>query len=203
MISLPPSVITTPRLIIRRRDPSDAALFKDAVDSSLEHLSQWMPWANDEPTPLEALRERIAGFALNFDEGREFVYGILPSDESQALGCVGLHLRNEDTDREIGYWLRVSATGQGFITEAAAAVTTASFAAWPDIRTVTIICDPANARSAAVPARLGFSCLGNRPAKEPTPTRIHDQVWRVMREDWQSSAGNGQAAASRIQPRSA
>ncbi|MDB6133544.1 MAG: Ribosomal-protein-L7p-serine acetyltransferase [Verrucomicrobiales bacterium] len=200
MISLPPALITTPRLIIRRRDPSDAALFKDAVDSSLEHLRQWMPWAHDEPIPLEALRERIAGFALNFEEGREFVYGILSKDGSEALGCLGLHLRNEDTDREIGYWLRVSATGQGFITEAAAAVTTAAFATWPDVQTVTIVCDPANARSAAVPARLGYSCLGNRPSKEPTPARSEDQVWRITREGWHSSTGNGRAAVSQIQP---
>ena len=35
--------------VVRCWDPRDAPLLKDAVDSSLEHLRQWMLWANDEP----------------------------------------------------------------------------------------------------------------------------------------------------------
>lgn len=188
MTSTPPARIVTPRLILRCRQPSDALLSKEAVDSSLEHLRPWMPWAHDEPRPLEAVAEHLAKFARDFEEGREFVYGIFPRDESEVLGCTGLHLRNGETDREIGYWLRASATGQGFITEAAAALTSAAFAAIPELRTVTIICDPANLRSAAVPARLGYACLGNFPAKTPTPLRDLDQIWQTAREAWQANA---------------
>ena len=32
-------------------EPRDAPLLKEAVDSSLDHLRPWMPWAHDEPQP--------------------------------------------------------------------------------------------------------------------------------------------------------
>jgi RimJ/RimL family protein N-acetyltransferase len=162
-------------------------LSKEAVDSSLDHLRPWMPWALDEPSSLEVIEERIARTARDFAEGREFVYGIFSRDESRMLGCMGLHRRNAETDLELGYWLRVSALGQGFATEAAAALTTAAFASRPDLLTVTIICDPANTRSAAVPARLGYCCQGNFPAKAPTPVRDQDQIWQVTREAWMTA----------------
>ncbi|MES2709464.1 MAG: GNAT family N-acetyltransferase [Verrucomicrobiota bacterium] len=188
MLSIPPLRIATPRLIIRCRQPSDAALSKEAVDSSLEHLRPWMPWAHEAPSSLETVAELLAKFARDFEEGREFVYGVYSRNESELLGCAGLHLRNGETDREIGYWLRTSATGRGFITEAAAALTSAAFATWPELWTVTIVCDPANTRSAAVPARLGYACLGNLPAKVTSPTRSLDQIWQTTREAWQAAA---------------
>lgn len=187
-MSSPPIHVLTPRLILRCRQPADARLSKEAVDSSLDHLRPWMPWALDEPSSLETIAERIAKSRQNFEEGQEFVYGIFPRDESEVLGCMGLHRRNAETDLELGYWLRVSALGQGFATEAAAALTTAAFASRPDLLTVTIICDPTNVRSAAVPSRLGYTCQGNFPAKVSTAVRTQDQIWQVTREAWMTAA---------------
>ena len=45
--------IVTERLVIRCWEPADAVLAKEAIDSSLEHLRPWMPWAHAEPTTLE------------------------------------------------------------------------------------------------------------------------------------------------------
>src|SRR5262249_27870811 len=47
-----PYRIETERLVIRCYEPGDAALMKDAIDSSLEHLRAWMPWAEAEPQTL-------------------------------------------------------------------------------------------------------------------------------------------------------
>jgi len=44
-----PYRIETERLVIRCYEPRDAPLLKEAIDSSLEHLQPWMPWALDEP----------------------------------------------------------------------------------------------------------------------------------------------------------
>ena len=50
---VPPYRIETERLVLRCWDPRDAPLLKDAIDSSLDHLRPWMPWAREEPKPLE------------------------------------------------------------------------------------------------------------------------------------------------------
>ncbi len=179
----PATPIFTPRLVLRCWSPQDAPLLKDALDSSLDHLRPWMPWALDEPSPLPAIEDRLTRFAANFRDGRDFIYGIFNHDETAVLGGTGLHPRNGPQDLEIGYWLRESAIGQGFISEAVSALTTVAFA-MRSLETVTIVCDPLNRPSAAVASRLGFSCLGSFPAKTPGPGRESDQIWQTSRPRW-------------------
>ena len=76
--------------VLRCWEPGDAALLKDAVDSSLDHLREWMPWAHDEPQSLDEKVELLRLFRGNFDLGKDFVYGIFSPDESEALGGAGL-----------------------------------------------------------------------------------------------------------------
>jgi RimJ/RimL family protein N-acetyltransferase len=179
----PLTPIYTPRLVLRCWKPSDAPLLKEALDSSLDHLRPWMPWARDEPSSLEDITVRLARFARDFRDGRDFIYGIFNRDETQVLGGTGLHHRNGAADREIGYWLRESAIGQGLITESTAALTTVAFATWP-LETVTIVCDPDNRRSAAVPGRLGFACKGIVPTRNGASDRDMDMVFQVTRAAW-------------------
>ncbi|APR86147.1 Ribosomal-protein-L7p-serine acetyltransferase [Minicystis rosea] len=154
-----PERLDTDRLILRRWQPADAPLFKSAVDASLEHLRPWLPWARAEPTPLAGVETRLGAFAALFDEGREWLYGIFPHGEGEVLGGIGVHPRNVVDGRpeylEIGYWLRVDATGHGFMTEAVGAAVTVVLAS-EGIARIEIRCDPRNAQSAAVPRRLGF-----------------------------------------------
>jgi len=179
----PLTPIYTPRLVLRCWKASDAPLLKDALDSSLEHLRPWMPWAIQEPSTLPTLEARLAGFADDFRKGRDFIYGIFNRDETEVLGGTGLHLRNGPQDIEIGYWLRASATGQGLVSESTSALTTVAFATWP-LETVTIVCDPENRRSAAVPARLGYACQGTFPVKSGQSGRDLDLIWRTSRAAW-------------------
>jgi RimJ/RimL family protein N-acetyltransferase len=151
----PPYAIRTERLVIRCWEPRDAPLLKDAIDSSLEHLRAWMPWAHEEPQPLSEKIRLLRRFRGEFDLGQNFVYGIFDRDESEVLGGTGLHPRIGDGAFEIGYWIRSSRTRQGFATEAAAALTRAAFALC-DIERIEIHVDPANAASAGVPRKLGF-----------------------------------------------
>ena len=147
--------IETERLVVRCWDPADAALAKEAVDSSLEHLRRWMPWAHDEPQTLEEKVELLRRFRGQFDVGDDFVYGIFTRDERRALGGTGLHLRVGARAREIGYWIRADAEGRGYVTEAVAGLTRVGFEI-DALERIEIRCDPANTRSAAVPLRLGY-----------------------------------------------
>lgn len=151
-----PYKICTPQLVLRCWHPGDAALLKEAIDGSLEHLRPWMPWAAFEPEPLSAKMERLRKFRGQFDLDQQYVYGIFNPDESLVLGGCGLHKRLEDHSLEIGYWIRAGWINRGYATETAAALTRAAFHFWR-VQRVEIHCDAANVRSAAVPKKLGYS----------------------------------------------
>jgi RimJ/RimL family protein N-acetyltransferase len=145
----------TARLVVRCYEPADAPLVKDAVDSSLEHLRPWMPWAHEAPVPVEQTVELLRGFRGRFDLGEDFVYGIFAPDESEVVGGTGLHPRVGPEAFEIGYWIRSSRSGEGLATETTAALTRVAFDVSAVAR-VEIRVDPANAASLAIPRKLGF-----------------------------------------------
>jgi RimJ/RimL family protein N-acetyltransferase len=152
----PPYRIVTERLVLRCWEPRDAPLLKDALDSSLEHLRPWMPWAHEEPRPLEEKVALLRRFRGQFDLGQNFVYGIFAADETEVVGGSGLHPRVGDDALEVGYWIRASRIGVGLATEVAAALTRVAFEV-SGVDRVEIRVDPANSASRAVPRKLGFA----------------------------------------------
>jgi RimJ/RimL family protein N-acetyltransferase len=169
-----PYRIETERLVIRCYEPSDAPILKEAIDSSLEHLRPWMPWAESEPQTLEEKTDLLRGFRSAFDAGENFVYGIFSADESELLGGTGLHPRLEPGGLEIGYWVRADATRQGIITESTAALTRVGFAICGADR-IEIRIEPGNDASFGIPRKLGFleeATLRRRlPGREGGPLR--------------------------------
>ena len=141
--------------MLRCYNPKDAPLRKEAVDSSLDHLQPWMPWARHEPQPLEQKVELLRAFRGRFDLGVDFAYGVFEPDESRQLGGSGFHARGGEGALEIGYWIRADATGSGLATEVTAVLTRVAFEKCGLAR-VDIQVDPANERSTRVPRKLGF-----------------------------------------------
>lgn len=151
----PPYRIETERLVLRCWNPADARLLKDAVDSSLESLRRWMPWAAAEPTSVEEKTALLRRFRGRFDLGKEFVYGIFDPAESEVVGGTGLHTRAGEAGLEIGYWIRDSRVGQGYATEVSAALTRVAIELC-GIDRVEIRVDPGNAPSLAIPRKLRY-----------------------------------------------
>ena len=156
MIGRAPYRIETERLVLRCYEPEDAPLLKDAVDSSLEHLRAWMPWAPDAPEPLDDVVDRLRLFRSAFDRDENFIMGIFTPDDARLLGGTGLHPRIGDDGLEIGYWIRADAIGQGYATESSAALTRVAIEVC-GVDRVEIRVDPANERSLRVPRKLGFT----------------------------------------------
>jgi RimJ/RimL family protein N-acetyltransferase len=154
-VTAPPYELRSERLVVRCWRPADAELLKEAVDSSLEHLRPWMPWAHDEPQPVETKVELLRTFRGNFDLGRDFVYGILAADGSRALGGCGLHPRGGPRSLEIGYWVRADAVRQGIATEITTMLAHAAFRG-SGVERLDVMVDVGNEPSAAIPRRLGF-----------------------------------------------
>jgi RimJ/RimL family protein N-acetyltransferase len=180
--------IVTERLVIRCWEPADAVLAKEAIDSSLDHLRPWMPWAHAEPTTLEQKVQLLRLFRGKFDLDQDAVYGIFDREERRVVGGTGLHPRVGDDASEIGYWIRADATGKGFATESTAAVTRVAFEILGFDR-IEIRCDPANVRSAAIPKRLGYeyeATLRGRLRNEHDEPR-DAMVFTMFAEDYPAS----------------
>jgi RimJ/RimL family protein N-acetyltransferase len=163
--ALPP-IVRTRRLVLRRQRPEDAVLIKEAVDTSLAHLRASVAWAQAAPTPLPAVEAHLAAAAAAFDAGQEWTFTMLDVAEVHVLGAAALMPAEPALSAlvgpdalETGYWLRASATGHGYATEAIAALTELAFTSLR-MRRVVVCHDPANTASAGVPRRLGFRSLG-------------------------------------------
>jgi RimJ/RimL family protein N-acetyltransferase len=186
----PPYRIETDRLVVRCWEPRDAPLLKDAIDASLDHLQPWMPWALAEPQTLDEKVELLRGFRGQFDLGENFVYGIFSRDESEVAGGTGLHPRVGDGGLEIGYWIRASATGQGYATETTAVLTRVALKVL-DVDRVHVHVDPENVASLAIPRKLGFveeATLRRRlPGKRPGDPRRDQVTFTMLREELEAS----------------
>jgi RimJ/RimL family protein N-acetyltransferase len=163
----PPYLIRTERLTIRCWEPRDAALLGDAIETSLDHLRPWMPWAHEEPKPLTDRIELLRSFRGRFDLGEDFVYGVFDRDDREVVGGSGLHTRVGVGALEIGYWIRASQVGRGFARETTAALTQVAFRVC-GVERVEIHVDPANAASLRVPRALGFAEEGTLRRRLPS-----------------------------------
>jgi RimJ/RimL family protein N-acetyltransferase len=181
-----PEEVHTPRLLLRRWRPGDAVALQPVLAANVAHLAPWIPWRVAEPLDAGPLADRLAEFAVAFDETREWRYGLFALNDGAVLGEVSLFPRNgagrvslEAADRlEIGYWVRTDRTGEGLATEAARAVRDVA-STIDGVSRLTIRCDERNGASAAIPRHLGFHLAAVVTEKPPSPDRlpVRLQIW--------------------------
>lgn len=150
-----PEQLKGPRVVVRRYSDADAAPLHEAIQESVEHLRPWMPWYDKHQTlddTLEYVRRTQARWITREDLGM----GIFARDGGAVLGGTGLHVQGWDIPCfEIGYWVRRSQEGHGYITEAVRLLAACAFEQLRAQR-LAIHCDARNIRSKAIPERLGF-----------------------------------------------
>ena len=162
----PAYVIRTERLSLRCYERSDVDAVHDGVLANVEPLRPWMPWIAKEPLSRRERAELLRAFRGAFDQGRDFVYGVFDLHDGEYLGGCGLHPRVSPGGLEIGYWVVRHRWGQGIATELAAALTRVGFEHM-DAERLEIRVAPDNARSLAVPRRLGYVEEGRLRAVGP------------------------------------
>lgn len=150
-----PYRIETDRLVLRRFVTADATQLATVIPRNIDHLRTFMEWIAFEPQTIEQREQLIAEFARKFDAGEDYTLGMFTHDGA-LVGGTGFHVRTDPDRLAIGYWIDQGHEGQGLVTEACAALTWVALeTAGADI--VDISHAPRNARSAAVPARLGYT----------------------------------------------
>lgn len=177
-----PAVLRGERLTLRRWMPGDEAVLGRIVAESLDHLRPWMPWARFEPLAPDARRALIEGWEREWRAGGDVTLAVMAGGE--AVGSTGLHRRLGPDALEIGYWIHVDHIGRGYATELSRVLTDTAFRI-PGIERVEIHHNAANARSAAVPRRLGYTLAREGPAEPQAPAETDRECeWRIAKAQW-------------------
>jgi ribosomal-protein-serine acetyltransferase len=177
--ALLPELIEDGPLVLRRWRVADAELQHQAVLESLEHLRPWMPWIADEPQPLERRREMLAGWERDWAVGGDVYLAIV--FEGEIAGSSGLHRRRGPDVLEIGYWVHPAFVRRGIATRVVRALT-ATALSQRGIERVEIHHDKANAASAAIPPKLGYTLTGEHAAEPAAPGESGiDCTWVISR----------------------
>ena len=150
-----PAHLAGERVFLRPPQPGDGPAIWEATDESRAHLEPWMPWIKDTNAPVDS--ERYAREAnARWLTRAELPFTIWERSTNRYLGGTGLHRIQWDVPSfEIGYWIRKTAEGNGFITETVRVLCHFAFETLNANR-LEVRCDALNERSAAVPRRLGF-----------------------------------------------
>jgi RimJ/RimL family protein N-acetyltransferase len=159
-----PVRVATPRLRLRPWRPHEARALWGLVRENAAALQPWMPWAW-EVAGVEAYVKLVTEWERAALDRRELVFGIFLPD-GRPVGGIGLHARCGPGGLEVGYWLAEGARGQGYATEATAAMVQVALRGI-GVDRVELHCHPENVRSAAVARRLGFVHEATLPRRAP------------------------------------
>lgn len=177
MAPRPPERFELDGAVLRRHRLDDAKGIAEAVAASLDHLRPWMPWATEDTATEAFQHQRLVEVVPHWETDVDYAYVLVPPDDTAVLACVGLHRRIGPGAIEIGYWVHTAHAGRGLATAAAGALTAAALEL-DGIERVEIHCDEANARSAAVPERLGYTLDRVEPDEITAPGECgRSMVW--------------------------
>jgi len=166
-----PEELAGERVVLRPLREADAGELYAAVQESIPRLKAWMPWY-DQHGSVEDSLAYIRRTRADRMVRESFDNGIFSASDGSYLGNCGLHPRNwAIRSFEIGYWIRTSAEGHGYVSEATRLLTRFAFDEL-DGRRVMIRCDSRNERSKAVAERLGYMYEGCLRNAEPDPEGI-------------------------------
>ena len=144
-----------PRVVVRPYRLEDADALFAAVAESRQHIWPWMPWGDQHQT-VDDSRDFILRTQAKWLLREDMNVGFFEASSERYLGGSGLHPRGWDVPAfEIGYWIRASAEGHGYVAETVRLLADFAFESLGAQR-VMIRCDARNTRSAAVAERLGF-----------------------------------------------
>lgn len=161
LLDLPPS-IDTGRLLLRPPQAGDGPAHCAAVTESLPELRQFLaslPWVAAEPS-VEASEIYCRAALAKFIARTDLPFFLFEKATGQLVGAAGLHRIEWKTPKvEVGYWVRTSRRGQGFVSEAVLALTDFAFSRLKAER-VELVTDEDNRDSRRVAERCQFSLEG-------------------------------------------
>jgi len=179
------------QVIVRPHREEDAQAMFEAMEEAREYIRPWLSFADAHQTVEEArdwIIQSMASWLLR--EG--LMVGIWDAKTQHYIGGSWINPHNWELGYfELGYWLRPSAAGHGYMTAVVKLLTDYAFKVWNANR-VEIRCDERNKRSIAVATRLGFTYEGRlRNVERAFDGHLRNMlIFALIPEDKESSGTN-------------
>ena len=142
--------------MLRPPQLGDGRKLYEAKSESRKELEPWMPCARGIDFSIEESEENCRKAQVSFLLREDLRMNLYHRETKEYLGSTGLHRCNwEYRIFMIGYWLKTSAAGKGYMTEAVNALTRYAFDVLNATR-IEITCNVTNLKSSAIPERLFF-----------------------------------------------
>jgi ribosomal-protein-serine acetyltransferase len=167
--------------VLRSMRADDVDALYEVTLADQDRLRPWMPWASDlavehtQTYVISTLELAAAGQALP---------GVISAGDTIA-GAVGFNRIDKlHASAAVGYWLAEAHVGRGLMTAAVRALLDHGFRTL-ELHRIEIGAAPANARSRAIPERLGFTQEGVLRESERFGDRFGDIVlYSLLAEEW-------------------
>ncbi|MBR9727007.1 GNAT family N-acetyltransferase [Shewanella intestini] len=144
---IPPSLEYQPRIL---------AAIQESEQELTTYLS-WVPYALTQAESIADTQLAISNFTNATDELR---FSIINKQTAELIGAIGLIIRDNSVPfYELGYWIRTSSAGHGFMTEAVTAIEHYAFSKLNAVR-LEIRAAQTNHKSWAIAKRCGYEFEG-------------------------------------------
>jgi ribosomal-protein-serine acetyltransferase len=146
-------------ILLRAFRLEDADAIYEAVCESKSELARWLPWCHAEYSRSDTL-EFLNHRGEAFREEQEYAFAIFARASGQFVGATGINQIDLAARRaNLGYWLRTSATGRGYATQATLLVARWAFAEL-ELERIEIVAATGNIASQRVALRAGATREG-------------------------------------------
>jgi len=136
-------------------EPRHSQEMFNLIDRNRAYLRRWLSWV-DETKTVEDTRANRKKMLYEFAENGTIISGIW--HDAALAGVIGLHAVSAKC-MEIGYWVTEELQGKGLVTASCKAMIGHAFGEL-GLNRIEIKVQPGNARSRAIPERLGFTNEG-------------------------------------------
>lgn len=157
------------------------------VAANRERLAEWLPWVPSMQSAAdEAAFIRSGHGAIEAGTGLSCAIVV----DRVVVGTMGCVITPQSRSAEIGYWIAEGFEGRGIVTRAARALTT-FLVTDLDLHRVVIRAATDNARSRAVPERLGFMHEGTQRHAEILNGNFFDlEVYSILAPEWPTNGAH-------------
>lgn len=161
---------STPRLVCRRGEPAFAGALYAAARESIETVYPFLPWCHPEYKMADAVGW-LESCVQEWENG-QYSFAIFDHQDTLLGGC-GFTKIDQHPVANLGYWLRTSATGKGFATEATLGLANFAFSS-VGIRRLEIIMATHNPASRQVAIKAGAEFEGTLRSRIELHGKMHD-----------------------------
>jgi ribosomal-protein-serine acetyltransferase len=169
---------------LRQLALSDAEELFAVLNTNRTHLRHWLPWL-DRTKSVGDSRQFLTEVVQQAEANHNIHAAILV--DGRIVGITSYHRIDwQNRHTAIGYWIAATHEGQGLVTASCQVLVDHAFAAL-NLHRLVIACATGNARSRAIPPRLGFMHEGRqRDAEWLYDHFVDHEIYVQLQPQWEA-----------------